>query len=368
MTGILLNELSPAIEVFRNANLGSTEEMRAARVTSESMNAALSILESTIVRLAQNNDDVAKSLDLYTLNAAGARNMTLEQTLAVVDLVEALQRQRDGLPTDAEMGAWERGLKNAAAASNEAAYEENNLARALGWTNQELLDQIRNLRGKLDEQLALIDPVYAAIRAEQEYAKAQAEVNRLEAEGKETTEDYINALFEQEIAFLRMQGMLKESGVVIDRFVEHLNEMIADGRLTEAQVQAIIDRLGEQGRAMDLIDGKVVTTTHVHRQVFEAAAYDWAAEGGGSRPAQFRARGGPISAGQPYIVGEEGPELIIPSAAGRVMSAPQTQGMLGGSTYQYVTVNMPPGADGDQVVSALRRWERSNGPIPVGVR
>jgi SLT domain-containing protein len=82
---------------------------------------------------------------------------------------------------------------------------------------------------------------------------------------------------------------------------------------------------------------------------------------------EFRARGGPIRAGRPYIVGEEGPELVIPSGAGRVMSAPQTQSMLGGSTYM-VTVNMPPGADGDQVVSALRRWERSNGPLPVGVR
>ena len=34
--------------------------------------------------------------------------------------------------------------------------------------------------------------------------------------------------------------------------------------------------------------------------------------------------GGPIRAGQPYIVGEGGPEMIIPSTAGQVMNAQRT--------------------------------------------
>jgi hypothetical protein len=37
-----------------------------------------------------------------------------------------------------------------------------------------------------------------------------------------------------------------------------------------------------------------------------------------------REKGGPIQADKPYIVGEAGPELIIPSSAGRVIPAPQT--------------------------------------------
>ena len=38
--------------------------------------------------------------------------------------------------------------------------------------------------------------------------------------------------------------------------------------------------------------------------------------------------GGPIKEGEPYVVGEAGPELIIPSSAGRVIPAPQTGRML----------------------------------------
>jgi len=363
MTSILLGELAPAIQVFKDANVGSTAEMRSARQSSESMNAAMTVLENTFLRLALNNDEVAGKTDQYTLNALGARAATLEQTEAVIALVEALLRVQAGLPLESEMGAWERGLLNAASASGEAAREEDNLARALGFTNAELLDQIQLLRDQFDERLALIDPVYAAIRAEQEYAKATDEVNGLIKDGKTGTEDYINALFEQELAFLRMRGALAESGVVMDRFVEHLNEIIVEGRLTEEQVQAIIDRINEQGHAMDLIDGKVIRTRHEHTVVtFNALAYDWAAE--------KRARGGPVLAGQPYLVGEEGPELIVPNSSGTVMTANQTAAALGGgmSSGWTVNVHMPPGADGEQVVSALRRWERANGPVPVGVR
>jgi hypothetical protein len=40
----------------------------------------------------------------------------------------------------------------------------------------------------------------------------------------------------------------------------------------------------------------------------------------GSFPGAFRAKGGPVDQGSPYIVGEEGPELFVPKVAGRVLS------------------------------------------------
>lgn len=45
-----------------------------------------------------------------------------------------------------------------------------------------------------------------------------------------------------------------------------------------------------------------------------------------------RASGGPIAAGVPYIVGEQGPELIIPSQSGTVMTAAQTAAMQSGAS------------------------------------
>jgi hypothetical protein len=54
----------------------------------------------------------------------------------------------------------------------------------------------------------------------------------------------------------------------------------------------------------------------------------------------FKADGGPVSAGQPYIVGERGPEMIIPKSSGMVLTNGQTKAALGGiSNDNYVVHN-----------------------------
>lgn len=45
----------------------------------------------------------------------------------------------------------------------------------------------------------------------------------------------------------------------------------------------------------------------------------------------FRAAGGAVAAGMPYIVGERGPELMIPTSAGRILSNSALRGMGGGA-------------------------------------
>jgi hypothetical protein len=362
----IVSEMVPAIERFRNANIRSTEELLNARRGTDALAGVIRGLERELDRLAWN--DFGDELDQYTINLVKNGEATLEQVEAVFAQVEALYAlQNAQSDVSEELDSWDPRRRAATSATDDATKAEKALADALGFTNAEILDQIKLLQEQLNQKLALLSPVYDAIKAERDYAAAQDEVNRLTAEGLQGTEEYIDALFEQEFAFLRMQSAIDQSGTVIPRFIEHLNLMIEAGRLSEEQVQRIIDRLGEQGHAMALLDGEVVHTRHVH--TIETVIGGFQGSGVVADPGalQFRARGGPIQAGRPYIVGEEGPELVIPSGSGRVMSAPQTQSMLGGASYNVV-VNMPPGADGDQVVSALRRWERSNGPIPVGVR
>ncbi len=72
-----------------------------------------------------------------------------------------------------------------------------------------------------------------------------------------------------------------------------------------------------------------------------------------------RATGGPVSAGRPYRVGERGPELFVPTSAGRIETgAAAARGPIN------VTINVaaPPGASpavmaqtGNQVARAVRR-------------
>jgi hypothetical protein len=77
-----------------------------------------------------------------------------------------------------------------------------------------------------------------------------------------------------------------------------------------------------------------------------------------------------VNANSLYLVGERGPELFVPTGYGRIIDNMATMATLTGGTpvgvgggTVNVTINMAPGANGDDVVDAIRRYERRNGPI-----
>jgi hypothetical protein len=78
-----------------------------------------------------------------------------------------------------------------------------------------------------------------------------------------------------------------------------------------------------------------------------------------------RALGGPVSADRSYLVGERGPELFTPGAGGFVTPNNRLGG--GSSTNINITVNAGMGANGAQlgqeIVSAIKRYERASGPV-----
>ena len=87
-----------------------------------------------------------------------------------------------------------------------------------------------------------------------------------------------------------------------------------------------------------------------------------------------RAGGGPVNSGMPYIVGEQGPELFVPSGYGRIMDAFSTSKALlnnaggsmgGGGSNVTINVNVAPTADkaaiGQTIVEAISSYERRSG-------
>jgi len=70
------------------------------------------------------------------------------------------------------------------------------------------------------------------------------------------------------------------------------------------------------------------------------------------------AAGGIVTAPTLAVIGEAGPEAVIPlNRAGGMGGGPMT-----------VNIYMPVGSDGDSVVRALQEYEARNGPVPVGTR
>lgn len=68
------------------------------------------------------------------------------------------------------------------------------------------------------------------------------------------------------------------------------------------------------------------------------------------------ASGGIVSKATFALIGESGAEAVIPLSR---------MGEYGGSSNTNITINMPAGSNGDDVVRALRQYQRSKGTIPV---
>ena len=102
-------------------------------------------------------------------------------------------------------------------------------------------------------------------------------------------------------------------------------------------------------------DGPVVNVSEANPR---GTGPNWAALG-------FRASGGPVSAGQPYMVGERGPELFVPRESGgiRAHGAP-----IGGAvTVNISTVMGNPQEIARLVSAALVDAARARGDrLPVG--
>lgn len=80
---------------------------------------------------------------------------------------------------------------------------------------------------------------------------------------------------------------------------------------------------------------------------------------------KFRGDGGPIQAKQPYVVGERGPEIIVPNASGTVIPNNMI-GAGGGSSSSNVNVTVT-SSDPNEVVRALQRYVRLHGNLPKGI-
>lgn len=75
----------------------------------------------------------------------------------------------------------------------------------------------------------------------------------------------------------------------------------------------------------------------------------------------WKAVGGSVIGGDPYIVGEQGPELFVPGGSGTIVPNHRLGG--GGQTIvQNITITSN---DPQQVVNALIRYQQRNGSVPI---
>lgn len=140
-------------------------------------------------------------------------------------------------------------------------------------------------------------------------------------------------------------------------------------RVKYPELSSVID---EYIRKLIMTPREIETKVTVNTDIATAQLRLWERNQGGeiayylAQKLPGRAAGGPVMAGQAYIVGERGPELMVPNANGSVIpnSALRAYNPPSGGVYN-INVSVAAGAHpadvGAHIVNAIKAYERSNG-------
>ncbi len=163
----------------------------------------------------------------------------------------------------------------------------------------------------------------------------------------ELQRQYIELLGKREILETTMQKIGRQSGEIIAQSLE--DAVFAGNKLREVL----------QGLAKDLL-----------RMAFrEAVTAPLGAGLGGFFKNLFRAEGGPVGAGNPYIVGERGPELFVPRNSGSIISNDRLAASSGSGGGVNITYNIAAGVSRAELAPILEMERRRlKAEIPDMVR
>lgn len=276
------------------------------------------------------------------------------------------------------------------------------------------------LKAHTDELRAMADPFFAVMNAEQastkaknDAAAAQAKVTQLQRAGKTGTDEYRTALRELQGAnignvqsamsldgaLLTLADGVRNGTVSASSFSGQLDKMYLSGQITEDTMNQLKGSLGRTASSAELAAQKALGVTAAVKSVPGSAKTVFTAETRvfQSRIDQIRntlrsigvlspagraalqteldvrtafypqaASGGPIQKSGPYLVGERGPEIVIPGSGYVIPNRKLVQAGAPSGGGGAVTINVTagvgdPAAIGRTVVEAIRSYERTSG-------
>jgi hypothetical protein len=261
---------------------------------------------------------------------------------------EAAQLYRDGVIGAAgSVNDYNAYLAGAVDSTGKLAEQHTNAEKAaLG--QRDALDELsKELRAQTDPAFALLNATDKVKDAQERSAEAIKKHGKNSQEARAATRDLA-------LAALDLQGKAGELGTKFSgTLTPAMRQTLQAANLTEkeiAQVEAEMRRakkagdqyaknyvasVGVRGAAAarnalysvkDIVDDIPRAVTIAMR--ITGVSNVSAARAAVRKNIDARASGGPISRGMPYLVGEHGPELVVPAAAGRVMSAAATRGAM----------------------------------------
>ena len=298
---------------------------------------------------------------------ANSESTSLDIRKAELDLVQAKFRLRDAIR---DVGAEESNLekvRSTGATAEEIAEAERELEDAK-LSVQDALDQQKESQ----EQLTLATDEYRQIvdglrETDKKFIELTADVLEAEDDRQASLKDLEEANLAVEDAQIRVKkaqdDLLKEKDNY-RKVVEGL--MDTDQEYIDLSADVIKATDDQTSAAKDLRDAQegAARATRDLQDAEEQLRLSRKEQRLAQSRVPGRAFGGPVAGGRPYMVGERGPELFVPTSSGTIIPNNRVGG---GGVVVNVTVNAGMGTSGSQVgqeiVDVLRQYTRVSGPL-----
>lgn len=278
--------------VFNEAMMALNDEMAAGTLGAED-------LANALLHMAQFTD--LTSADFLTL--AATVGLTEDQWVSFSDNVVA-QAEAMGVAPEV-IAEMKKAMDDAAAAAPGAAGGITDVGDAAGRAAGKVKTMADRTKELADRLLAQSSPLFAAIDSWDSYAET---LERIDEDGERTNEE----LFELARQTLETNAALADlGGGNLERGIQSLATALGVPR------DVIVDMLKQLG----ILNNTTARPRVILDVVSAITGRDASSSGSGSGRTYIggKAAGGPVRGGTPYLVGERGPEIMVPSGSGTVL-------------------------------------------------
>jgi hypothetical protein len=246
------------------------------------------------------------------------------------------------------LAAQAAGTGKAAAAMGAAARAASTEATAMGELNTVLHKQT--------------DPLFALISAQSDVTKAQKSYTAAVKAHGPKSEQAREAAIALAKATVGYEGAAAGAADSTGKLDPKMLAVMRAAHMTKGQIAAVAAALKDAKRRADAFSGKYYA--NLYYKIHYNRVYSNSAAGADTISSQVplphRAAGGPVRKHMPYLVGENGPELMVPDANGRILSNAATRAATraGGGGRQPVDVHVTVTHDVTGADSEMKRLIR----------
>jgi hypothetical protein len=230
--------------------------------------------------------------------------------------------------------------------------------QAIKKKEQALKDQNKQLEEAQKAIKAVRDQQSAAVRFFEDYTKALGDVFKEAAENFDPVKEAVKLT--TDLAGKMKQGLgdafadaimgAKSLSEALGTLAKQIFRQLLSGLIQLGLEIFVFDRMRKK---LEEINGQQKKLNSSLRTEIGLRAILALFGGGGGGGGFFRAEGGPVATSQPYVVGEQGPELFIPSTSGTIVPNDMGGGM-GGNVNVNFNINTVDASGFDELLVGRR--------------